>query len=182
MSNDCNRLICLWGGISKPRNSKIPRRPDDESGEYILSIQNSERWVLPVRSVNKCRNNLSVIQKGMNPFSGTWLKAISISYKLSSNPSSIRGAWLVGPIKAPENKYDKGRVMLPEGDQTAQQIGSSQQRTIRRCGAANGYMVTATRTGMPAIEHKFFSTQSGQAASSYNRLVLLQRASQLLAG
>ena len=114
ISSICSRLMCLCGGISKARSSRIPSQPDDESGEYNLSMQNSERWVLPVISVSRWRKMRSVIQKGIKPLSGTWLKAISISYKLSSSPSSIRGAWLVGPTKEPENKYDNPGMMLPE--------------------------------------------------------------------
>ncbi len=36
--------------MSKPRNSKIPNHPVEVSGEYNFSMQNSARWVFPVRS------------------------------------------------------------------------------------------------------------------------------------
>ena len=63
-NNCCTRLICGCGGISKPRSSTSPSRPDAESGEYSLSMQNSARCVLPVTSISRCRNNRSTSQGG----------------------------------------------------------------------------------------------------------------------
>ena len=37
---------------------------------------------------------------------GNCSNAISSSYVASRRPSSTRGAWLVGPMNMPENKYD----------------------------------------------------------------------------
>ncbi len=51
--------ICACGGISNARNSRIPRRPVAVSGEYSLSMQNSARWVLPVRSTSRLRSRRS---------------------------------------------------------------------------------------------------------------------------
>ena len=50
MSRTCAADISACGGISNARNSTRPRRPEPPVGEYILSIQNSVRWPLPVMS------------------------------------------------------------------------------------------------------------------------------------
>src|SRR5450432_1606278 len=107
----CTALIRACGGISKARNSNSPSRPVAESGEYSLSIENSERCVLPVRSVNRWRSSRSVNQGSDSAWPLPCLRdncwnAISSSYNLSSRASSTRGAWLVGPMNVPENRYD----------------------------------------------------------------------------
>ncbi|MNF16161.1 hypothetical protein D3C80_2190660 [compost metagenome] len=55
-----------WGGISNARSSKRPRRPVLLSGEYILSMENSLRWVLPVTSTRMLRSVRSTTQGGMS--------------------------------------------------------------------------------------------------------------------
>ena len=52
-SNCWARLMRALGGISKPRNSTRPSRPVGPSGENSLSMQISERWVLPVTSIKQ---------------------------------------------------------------------------------------------------------------------------------
>jgi cell division transport system permease protein len=53
ISRDEISVMRACGGISKARNSSNPRRPEELSGEYSLSMQNSARWVLPVESTNR---------------------------------------------------------------------------------------------------------------------------------
>ena len=55
----CTRLMRGCGGISKARNSSRPRRPVGASGEYSLSMENSARCVLPVRSTSRWRSSRS---------------------------------------------------------------------------------------------------------------------------
>ncbi len=95
------------GGISKARISSNPSRPVGPSGEYILSMQNSVRCVLPVTSIRILRNSRSTSQGGtLAPGLGNWLKAISSSYSESLRASSTRGACEVGPMNNPEKRYD----------------------------------------------------------------------------
>ena len=47
-----------------PRNSTRPNRPGRESGENSLSMQNSERCVLPVPSTSRLRKTRSTIHGG----------------------------------------------------------------------------------------------------------------------
>ena len=99
-SSCCARLMRALGGISKPRNSTSPSRPVGPSGEYSLSMQISERCVLPVTSVSRLRNKRSTNHGNGGvpcPGGGTCAMAISSSYRLSWRASSKRGAWLVGP-------------------------------------------------------------------------------------
>ena len=53
MSRVCAAAMRACGAISKARNSTRPSRPEALSGAYILSMQNSARWVLPVMSVRR---------------------------------------------------------------------------------------------------------------------------------
>ena len=65
ISSTCAAAISGCGGISKARNSTKPSRPEELSGENILSTQNSVRWVLPVMSTRMLRNSRSVTQGAM---------------------------------------------------------------------------------------------------------------------
>src|SRR6266850_1931037 len=101
------RLIRECGGISKARISNNPSLPVGPSGEYILSMQNSARWVLPVTSINKLRSRRSTAQGGtLSPALGNRSNANSSSYNESLRASSTRGAWDVGPRNRPEKRYD----------------------------------------------------------------------------
>ena len=101
----CVRLMRACGGISNARISNRPNRPAGPSGEYILSMQNSARWVLPVTSISRLRIKRSTSQGGTySPGFGNRLKAISNSYRASFLASSTRGACEVGPMNNPENR------------------------------------------------------------------------------
>ncbi len=50
--------------------------------------------------------------------------------------------------------------MLPESDQAAQQIRTAQKRTIQGRRSAQSDVIAASRSGMQAIEHKFFCAES----------------------
>ena len=97
------------GGISNARISSRPSLPAGPSGEYSLSMQNSARCVLPVTSISRLRSSRSTSHGGHAPsaiFLSSSRNAISISYTESLRASSMRGAWLVGPMNSPENRYD----------------------------------------------------------------------------
>ncbi len=104
ISSICAADMRACGGISKPRNSTRPRRPEPPSGAYILSMQNSVRCVLPVMSASMLRNSRSVIQGGVWRNGEICAKAISSSLRLSWRASSMRGCWLVGPMNSPLNR------------------------------------------------------------------------------
>ena len=58
-------------------------------------------------SLDEERLHRSTNQGGVWPLGGAKREnAISSSYRLSCRPSSIRGAWLVGPRNSPEKRYD----------------------------------------------------------------------------
>ncbi|VVP52639.1 hypothetical protein PS898_05425 [Pseudomonas fluorescens] len=49
---------------------------------------------------------------------------------------------------------------MPVTDQAAQQIGATQKRRVSRCRATQDKMVTATGTGVPAVDHELLGGQS----------------------
>jgi hypothetical protein len=100
------------GDSSKARSSNSPSRPEAESGEYSLSMQNSARCVSPVTSTSTWRSARSTSQGGAALPSSRLCRsssasAISSSRTWSLRASSTRGAWLVGPMNRPENRYER---------------------------------------------------------------------------
>src|SRR5690606_1172354 len=55
----------------------------------------------------------------------------------------------------------QARVVLPVGDQAADQVGAAQQWAVRRGGAPQGDVVAAAGAGVAAVEHEFFRPQAG---------------------
>ena len=54
------------------------------------------------------------------------------------------------------------RMVLPVGDQAAQQIGAAEKRAVgRRRSADHDDVVAAAGTGVPAVEHELLSAESG---------------------
>ena len=53
-------------------------------------------------------------------------------------------------------------MMLPEGNQAAQQVGPAQQRAVRRGRAAQGDVIAAAGASVAAIEHEFLGGQARQ--------------------
>ena len=72
----------------------------------------------------------------------------------------MRGAWLVGPMQAGE-QVGQRRMVLPVGDQAAQQIGAAEKRAVGRRRSANDDVVAAAGTGVPAVEHELLGAESG---------------------
>ena len=103
------------GGISKPRSSSRPSRPRLLSGLYSLSMQNSARWVLPVRSVSRCRRARSTSH-------GRGLSAGSRGVSVSRRDLGERDLHLVdrlGPALV-EPRCLAGRADEPPGEQVRQ--------------------------------------------------------------
>ena len=61
-------------------------------------------------------------------------------------------------------------MVVPVGDQAAQQIGTTQERAVGRRPAAEHEMVAAAGAGMAAVEHELLARQTGLA-----RFVVEQR-------
>ncbi len=54
-------------------------------------------------------------------------------------------------------------MVVPVGEQAAQQVGSAQERGIADRGAAKDEMITTAGAGMPAVEHEFLAREARQA-------------------
>ena len=127
-------------------------------------MENSARCVLPVRSVSKCRSSRStshgcgVSLPAACFFPSCW-KAIANSYSRSSRASSTRGAWLVGPDEHAGKEVRQRRMVLPIGDEAAQQVGPAQQRAVGRRRAAERDVIAAAGARMPAVEHEFLGAE-----------------------
>ncbi len=52
------------------------------------------------------------------------------------------------------------RVVLPVGDQTAQQVRPPQQRAVRRRDAAQGDVIAAASAGVATVNHKLLGAES----------------------
>ena len=50
-------------------------------------------------------------------------------------------------------------MVLPVGDEAAQQVGPAQQRAVRRGGAAERHVVAAARAGVAPVEHELLGAQ-----------------------
>ena len=66
-----------------------------------------------------------------------------------------------GADEEPREQVAHGRVVLPEGHQTAQQVGPAQKRAVGRRGAAQGHVIAAAGAGMTAVQHEFLTAQAG---------------------
>ena len=66
-------------------------------------------------------------------------------------------------------------MVLPVGDEAAQQVGAAQQRAVRRGGAAERHVVAAAGAGVAAVEHELLGAQAREARFLVERLdVVLQ--------
>ena len=72
-------------------------------------------------------------------------------WRLAGRPDELAG-----------EQVGQGRMPLPVGDQTAQQIGAPQEWAVFRAGAAQGDVVAAAGAGVAPVEHEFFRTQPRQ--------------------
>ncbi len=56
------------------------------------------------------------------------------------------------------------RMILPEADQAAQQIGAAQERAVGGRGAADDDVIAAAGAGVAAVEHEFFGAEAASGA------------------
>jgi hypothetical protein len=64
------------------------------------------------------------------------------------------------PDEESRKEIGKRRVILPEADQTAQQIGTPQECAVFRSEASDNYVIAAPGAGRAAIEEKFLGSQA----------------------
>ena len=75
-------------------------------------------------------------------------------------PSSMRGAWLVGPMNIPENRYESDGMIEPIAEHAAQQIGPAQKRAVGRRRRAHREMIAAAGSGVASVEHEFLGAEA----------------------
>ena len=61
--------------------------------------------------------------------------------------------------EAREEVRERG-MMLPVGDERAQEIGAAQERAVGRSRAAERHVVPAARAGVPAVEHELLGAEA----------------------
>ncbi len=64
----------------------------------------------------------------------------------------------------------QARVVLPVGDQAAQQIGPPQDRAVGGGRTAQGDVIAAAGAGVPPVQHEFFGAEPGRAGLVVKRL------------
>ena len=109
-----------------------PQPSRAESGEYSLSMQNSARCVLPVRSTSKWRNNRSTSQGAQNLL-GHDLLAGDFQFVQAVVPGFVHARGLARrPDELPGEQIRQRRMIVPIRHQAAEQVGPAQDRTIGR--------------------------------------------------
>ena len=128
-------------------------------------MQISVRWVLPVRSISRFRKIRSTIQ-------GRIFRRPGIGYLIEGDFQFVErvGAGLVdagmlagGADEQAGKKIGKGRMVLPEADQAAQQIGTAEERAVRGSRAADDDVIASAGSGVAAVEHEFFGAEPRHA-------------------
>ena len=161
-SNCWARLMRALGGISKPRNSTRPSRPVGPSGENSLSMQISERCVLPVTSISRLRNSRSTSHgSGAAPLPGCGTCAMrDLELVELVVARLVEARRLAG--RADEQageQVGQRRMPLPVQHQALQQIGPAQERAVIRRRAADHDMVAAAGAGVAAVDHELVGAE-----------------------
>ena len=139
------------------------------SGEYSLSMQNSARCVLPVTSTSRCRKTRSTSQGGQVSALGDLLEG-DFQFVERVAPPFVHPRGLTGrPDKGAGEQVRQRRMVVPVGDQAAQQIGSAQEGTVRRRRAAQHHMVAAARARVLAVQVEFLGAQTRLTSFFVNR-------------
>ena len=101
-----------------------------------------------------------VHQPGLRHFAGRHLLEGDFQFVQAVVARFIHPRRLAGRAdEQPGEQIGQTGVMLPVGEQAAQQIGPAQERAIARRGAAQGDMVATAGTGVPPIQHEFLGTE-----------------------
>ena len=153
------------------RSSTRPSRPRSESGLNSLSMQNSARWVLPVRSTSRWRNRRSTSHGG---------DVVALTVELAERDLELVEGVVAGLVDARRlagradepagEQVRQRRVVLPVGDQAAQQVGAAQQRAVGGVGAAERHVVAAAGAGVGAVELELLGAEPGQPGLGVERL------------
>jgi hypothetical protein len=73
-------------------------------------------------------------------------------------------------MNIPEKRYDSDGWFCQYDDDRGEQIGSAQERAVRRRRAAEDDVVAAAGTGVATVEHEFFRAETAQV-----RIVIQRR-------
>ena len=65
------------------------------------------------------------------------------------------------PDEPPGEQVGQGRVVLPVGEEAAEQVGAAQQRAVGRRRAAEGHVVAAAGAGVGAVEGELLRSEAG---------------------
>ena len=130
-------------------------------------MQSSARWVLPVMSTSRCRNRRSTSQGGARLALGERRQAVELGEgdlelveALVAGLVDARG--LAGRADEPAGEQVRERrVVLPVGDDAAEQVGPAQKRAVGWRRAAEGQVVAAAGTGVSAVEMERLSPEPG---------------------
>src|SRR5271170_6519675 len=68
-----------------------------------------------------------------------------------------------GTDEKSRKKIRERRMVLPETNQTAEQIGTPQKGAVRRSGAAGHHVIASPGTHVAAVEQELFRPQTGLA-------------------
>ncbi len=120
------------GGISNERNSTRPSRPVGPSGEYSLSMQISARWVLPVTSTRRLRNNRSTSHGGgASPRRLRHEGERDLAFVQHVLPRLVDARRLAGRAdEQPGEQVRERRPALPVEHDALEQIGPAQERAV----------------------------------------------------
>ena len=118
-------------------------------------MQNSARCVLPVTSTSRCRSARSTSQGGVAAVRRRQLRERDLELVDAVVPRLVDARRLAR--RADEQSREQvrqRRVVVPVGDQAAQQIGPAQERAVGRRRAAEHEVVAAAGAGVAAVEHE----------------------------
>ena len=71
----------------------------------------------------------------------------------------MRGAWLVGPMNRPENRYESDGQPLPVEHDALEQVRPAQERTVGRRRTAEHDVVAAAGAGVAAVDHELVGAE-----------------------
>ncbi len=127
-------------------------------------MQNSLRWVLPVRSVSRCRSARSVthgrrvlaLADGPLHLGEGDLELVERLVPALVDPRRLARR----PDEAAGEDVGQRRVVLPVRDEAAEQVGAPQQRGVGGRGPAEGEVVATAGAGVGAVEVELLGRQA----------------------
>ena len=172
------------GGISKARNSSRPRRPRGAVGR--VQLVDAELGAVGVagdvdqqvaeqavdqprrRSRRPARRHL---REGDLQLVERVVARLVDARRLAGRADEQAG-----------EQVRQRRMVVPVGDQAAQQIGAAQERPVGRRGAAEHEVVAAAGAGVAAVEHELLGGQPRLPRRLVEDVVRSTSSSQLAAG